>query len=67
MKSRAVLTLFFLAFGPQASAEPERLYVTNLGGNTLSVIDARTLQVTRTIPTSHSGDRARLLDETWLG
>ena len=35
---------------PAAAAEPARLYVTNLGGNTISVVDGRALTVVRTLP-----------------
>ena len=49
MRSAAVLTVVLLLLVAPAGAEPERLYVTNLGGNTLSVIDGRTLKVTRTL------------------
>ena len=52
MKSTVILWLFLLAAGSDAFAEPARLYVTNLGGNSLSVIDGRALRVTKTIPTA---------------
>src|SRR3972149_10886706 len=52
MRAGTILTLFLLALGSDAFAEPVRLYVTNLGSNTLSVIDARALKVTGTIATA---------------
>src|SRR5574337_2137884 len=51
-RRETILALFLLTLASEAWAEPERLYVTNLGGNTLSVIDGRTLTVTKTIPTA---------------
>src|SRR3990172_4100817 len=46
-----LLIILLLSLTAPAAAEPQRLYVTNLGGNTLSVIDGKTLKVTKTIPT----------------
>src|SRR3989338_9206371 len=52
MRARTILALFLLGLGSEAFAEPVRLYVTNLGGNTISVIDARALKVSGTIATA---------------